>query len=72
MFILQINAHLSAHNLQIEMAAARERDQADLVKRFDGLARNDQLILKALQDGDQRFRRLEELVIAFTKVSILK
>ena len=52
------------------MAAARKRDQADLVARIDGFARNDHLILHTLQDGDQRLCRLEELVIAFTKVSL--
>ena len=52
------------------MASARKRDQADLVARIDGLARNDQLILHTLQDGRQRLCRLEELVIAFTKVSL--
>ena len=52
------------------MTAAKERDEADLVARMDILARNDQLILNALQDGDQRCRRLEELVIAFTKVCL--
>jgi hypothetical protein len=54
------------------MTAARERDQAELVAHINGLARNDQLILRALQEGDQRTRRLEELVIAFTKVSLLR
>ena len=52
------------------MTAARKCDQADLVTRMDGLARNDQLILHTLQDGDQRLCRLEELVIAFTKVCL--
>ena len=52
------------------MAAARERDQADLVKRIDRLVVNDQSILRALQDGNQRICKLEELVIAFTKVCL--
>jgi hypothetical protein len=67
----QINAQLTSHKLQVEMIAAKERDQEDLAGRLDKLARNDQLILHALQDGDQKVRRLEELVIAFTKVSFL-
>jgi hypothetical protein len=50
------------------MITARERDKVELAARLEGLARNDQLILRALQEGDQRTRRLEELVIAFTKV----
>jgi hypothetical protein len=54
------------------MIAARERDQAELAARLEGLARNDQLILHALKEGDQRTRRMEELVIAFTKVSVLQ
>jgi hypothetical protein len=54
------------------MTAAKERDKEDLAGRLDKLARNDQLILNALQDGDQKVRRLEELVIAFTKVSFHK
>ena len=66
-----MNAQLTSHALLAEMNAARERDQEDLAVWFDRLARNDQLILNALQDGDQKVRRLEELVIAFTKVSSL-
>jgi hypothetical protein len=54
------------------MIAARERDKAELAVRLEGLARSDQLILHALQEGDKRTRRLEELVIAFTKVSVLQ
>jgi hypothetical protein len=68
--IPQINAQLSTHRLQVEMAAAMERDLEDLAKRLNMLARNDQLILNALRDGEQRSPRLEELVIAFTKVSL--
>jgi hypothetical protein len=67
-----MGALLSAHELQVEMIIARERDQAELVVHIYGLARNDQLILRALQEGEQRSRRLEELVIAFTKVSLLR
>jgi hypothetical protein len=67
----QISAQLTSHTLLVEMTAAKESDQADLVVRFDTLAQNDHLILNALQDGDQRVRRLEDLVIAFTKVSLL-
>jgi hypothetical protein len=52
------------------MASARERDQANLVKRIDRLVLNDQSILHALQDGNQRICKLEELVIAFTKVCL--
>jgi hypothetical protein len=54
------------------MIAAKKRDQAELAARLEGLARNDQLILRALQEGDQRTHRLEELVISFTKVSVLQ
>ena len=54
------------------MIAARERDHAELAARLEGISRNDQLILRALQEGDQRTRRLEELVIAFTKVCVLQ
>jgi hypothetical protein len=61
---------LSARELQVEMAAARERDQADLIKHIDQLVMNDQSILHALQDGTQRICKLEELVIAFTKVCL--
>jgi hypothetical protein len=51
------------------MAAARESDQRDLISCLDKLAENDQDILEALQRDEDRLRRLEELVTAFTKVS---
>jgi hypothetical protein len=57
--------------LLVDMMATKERDEAALAVRLDTLARNDQLILNALQDGLQRFHRPEELVIAFTKVSLI-
>jgi hypothetical protein len=53
------------------MADARKRDQADLIERLDMLASNDVLIFEALQEGEKRMLRLEELLIAFTKVRIL-
>jgi hypothetical protein len=68
----QINAHLTAHKLQVEMITAKERDQEHLAGRLDKLARNDQFILNALQENNQKFHQLKELVIAFTKVSFLR
>lgn len=51
------------------MILARERDQNDLISRLDSLAKNDQRILDALQAGEHQFRRFEEFLVAFTKVS---
>lgn len=68
MLLTQFGAHLSAQRLQIDIEEARQKDHLSLVSQLEGLAENDQKILSALQ-ADQRGRhRLEELVIALTKV----
>ena len=65
-----MDAQLTANDLQVKMAAARDSDQRDLADRLDMLSQNDQNILRALQEGDSHVRRLEELVTAFMKVWI--
>ena len=64
----KVDAQLTAYDLQVKMAAARDSDQRDLADRLDILSQNDQNILRALQEGDSHVRRLEELVTAFMKV----
>jgi hypothetical protein len=69
MISVQIGAHFDGQRLLSEIAEARERDHSDLIIHLKSLAENDHKILEALQaDGYER-RRLQELVIALTKVN---
>ncbi|KAF7436410.1 hypothetical protein PC9H_003243 [Pleurotus ostreatus] len=66
--IFNFGTHLSAQNLQVEIASAQKADQEELVARLDSLAYNDEKILAALQDDARRQRQgLEELIVAFTR-----
>jgi hypothetical protein len=71
-----VGATLSAHefhaqmgDFHADMAAARESDHLELNAKLEQLAKKDESILQALQNGDDRLRRVEEFLIAFSKVS---
>ncbi|KAF9497851.1 WD40 repeat-like protein [Pleurotus eryngii] len=67
MSIFNLGTHLSAQQLQIEIASAQKADQNDLVARLDSLANNDRKILAALQADTRGRRRLEESILALDK-----
>jgi hypothetical protein len=60
--------NMNLSRLTTEIAEARKADQLELHARLDELRNNDYKILAAMQDKDQQFRKLEELVIGLSKV----